>query len=66
MKSKDFGRYGDFLVFKYTLDPSVPHHGGVKVTYKDHLSTNAADVEAEWLPIETTLKNGVQANVTDK
>jgi hypothetical protein len=66
MKSKDFGRYGEPLVWKYTHDPSVLHHGCVKVLYKGHLSGKASDVEAEWLPIETTEKNGLRANVTDK
>jgi hypothetical protein len=64
LKSKDFKRYSDHLVFRYVYKPSLTRHGGVKVTYKPHLSTTGTAREAEWLPIETTEKNGFLANVT--
>ena len=56
--------YSDFLVFRYEAKSTVPHHGGVKVTYKDRLSTKGIANEAEWLPISTIDKNGIMANVT--
>lgn len=64
LKSKSFGKYSNFLVFKYEYKPNVTRHGGVKVTYKLHLSDKGTAKEAEWLPIERSDKNGVMANVT--
>ena len=67
--SKNFHNYNAFHVYRYTYNEKLAYHGGVKITYKDRLSTKGTADEAEWLPITRILRDGpggskIEANVT--
>ena len=49
----DFARFTFDNVFSYMyVGAALASHGGVKMTYKERLSTRGDSREAEWLPIE--------------
>ena len=44
-------RYTFDNVYRYTYKESLWQHGGVKVTYKERLSYQAGENDAEWSPV---------------
>ena len=46
-----FARYTFDNVYRYTYKESLWQHGGVKVTYKERLSYQAGENDAEWSPV---------------